>query len=92
MSLKPQEFLVWEGCDGEGLFYKDRSCPFSSGLVHTASCVPGAQQRLWKEMGKMRDDGMRGRQGRVSATGPRAQEHPRGMWRVSEVGGTEKRG
>lgn len=40
----------------------------------------------------MRDDGMRGRHGRVSASGPRAREHPRGMWRVSEVGGTEKRG
>lgn len=44
---------------------------YGSGL-YTASCVPGAQQRLWKEMGKMRDDGMRGRHGRVSATGPRA--------------------
>lgn len=46
MSLKSQEFLAWEGRDGEGLFYKDWSCPFSSGLVHNLLCTGGSAEAV----------------------------------------------
>lgn len=72
-----QEFLAWDGCDGEGLFYKDWSCSFSSGLVHSLLCTGGSAEavegRRWGSLvQKMRDDGMCGRHGRVSAMGPQA--------------------
>lgn len=72
LSLKPQELLVGEGSEGEGLFFtKTGPVRFlhccGSGLAHSLLCM-GAQQRLWKEVEKMREGTCRDRE-RVKCNG-----------------------